>query len=542
MSFRFNLVLLVGFSIIVALTGCGGPGPGITNPTPPPNGSFGNANLSGTYVFSVSGIDTNGAPYVAVGTFGANGKGGVSGGRLDINDASFTQPLPNAGVTGGNYTVGVDGRGTVNLTTNTPLGQITLDIVLQDSSHGLLTEFDGNATGSGTLDLQTANAKPAGSYAFSFTGSDSSGNLFATVGDFAMGSNGDISGLEDFNENGVPYANEALTGRVALGPSSTPATQLATPNFTLTYDVYAIDATHIKFIEMDTSATLAGDAYAQTSPTIPAGAFAFALDGSNSTSAGNASAAGGFLVTDGNGNITNASDVDLVNNSSASQSPVVFTGTYAAAGPGRYALALSNFQDGAQYVAYPFSGGLFLLQVDTGSLMTGAAYPHTSTTFSAAQGYGLNLTGVNPGTNVGGGIGFGGGGPVEVDNIAEFATSSGNNIKGVLDENYEPGGGPNYGIALSGQYSAPDSSGRGAISASVGNASNSSLNGGFKLTFYTTDGTSFPFIETDGGQVTAGIFVKQTPSSSSSAAVPANSHAFVMPQMARMHGALRKRK
>jgi hypothetical protein len=541
MSFRYSLVLLVGLSILVALTGCGGPGSGITNPTPPPNGSFSNANLSGTYVFSVSGIDMNGAPYVAVGTFGANGKGGVSGGRLDINDASFTAPLPNQGISGGNYTVGVDGRGTANLNTNSPLGQITLDIVLQDSSHGMLSEFDGNATGSGTLDLQTANAKPAGSYAFSFTGSDSSGNLFATVGNFTMGSNGSITGLEDFNENGVPYANEALTGRLVLGPSSTPSTQLATPNFTLTYDVYAIDNTHLKFIEMDTSATLSGDAYAQTSTTIPTGAFAFTLDGSNSTSAGNASAAGGFMVTDGKGNITNASNVDLVNNSSASQSPVVFTGTYAAAGTGRYALALSNFQDGAQYVAYPFSGGLFLLQVDTGSLMTGAAYPHTSTTFAAAQGYGLNLTGVNPGTNSG--LGFGGSGPVEVDDVAEFATSSsGNNVTGVLDENYQPGGGPNYGIGLSGQYSAPNSTGRGAISANVNNASNSSLNGVLGLVFYTTDGTSFPFIETDGGQVTAGIFVKQTPSSSSSAAVPAQSHAFVMPQIARMRGALRKRK
>jgi len=537
MSFRNCVALSVGVSIIALLTGCGGNGSGITNPTPPPSGSFSTADLSGTYVFSISGIDVNGAAYSALGIFSANGKGGISSGTMDVKDGSLSAPVPNAAISGGNYTIGVDGRGTAQLNTSTPLGQIVLDFVLQDSSHGMLTEFDSEATGSGTLDLQTANSTPKGSYAFSFTGSDANGNLFATTGNFAVGTNGSIAGLEDFNDSGVPYANEALSGQLTLGPSSSPSTQLATENFTLTYDVYAIDATHLKFIEMDSSQDfLSGDAYAQTSTTIPAGTFAFTLEGSNDPSGGTASVAGGFFVTDGNGNFTNASSVDLVNNSTASQSPITFTGTYAAGGTGRFALDLTGFQEGAQYVAYPYNGGLFVLELDTGSILTGAAYPHSSTTFASGQGYGLNLTGINPGTNLG--IGSG---PVEVDDIAEFATnSSGSTISGVLDENYQPGGGPDYGVGLSGQYSGPDSSGRGAITATASNASNSSLNGGFNLTFYTVDGTSYPFIETDGGQVTAGVFVKQSPSSSSAAVQ--SSHIFVMPQLARAHGALRKKK
>lgn len=539
MSLPNRVGLFVGVSILVVLTGCGGNGNGVTNPTPPPNGSFGNANLSGTYVFSVSGIDANGAAYAALGTFSANGKGGISGGTMDLKDGSITptSAVPNSAISGGSYKIGVDGRGTAQLNTSTPLGQIVLDFVLQDGSHGMVTEFDSDATGSGTLDLQTANTTPKGSYTFSFTGSDANGNLFATVGDFAVGTNGTIAGLEDFNDSGVPYPSEALSGQLTLGPSSSPSTQLATENFTLTYDVYAIDAAHLKFIEMDSTQNFfSGDAYAQTGTTIPAGTFAFTMEGSNDPSTGNASAVGGFFVTDGNGNFTNTSSVDLVNNSTASQSPISFTGTYAAAGTGRFALDLTSFQEGAQYVAYPYNGGLFVMELDTGSVLTGAAYPQSSTTLASGQGYGLNLTGINPGTNLGLGAS-----PVEVDDIAEFATSSsGSTITGVLDENFEPNGGPDYGISLSGQYSGPDSSGRGAISATASNSSNSSLNGGFNLTFYTVDGTSYPFIETDGGQVTAGVFVKQSPSSSS-AAVQA-SHLFVMPQIARLHGALRKKK
>jgi hypothetical protein len=73
------------------------------------------------------------------------------------------------------------------------------------------------------------------------------------------------------------------------------------------------------------------------------------------------------------------------------------------------------------------------------------------------------------------------------------------------------------GIPLSaGTYTAP-SGGRGTITATAGSSTTGTLNGGFALTFYTVDGTTFPFIETDSGQVSTGVFVMQTPSGSSAA-------------------------
>ena len=142
----------------------------------------------------------NGAPYAIVGSFTADGSGGIKGGTVDINDPEFGQ-FPNTAVSAGTYTVGVDGRGTTTLANSSAFGPVTLDFVLEDSSHGLVTEFDSTASGSGTLDVQTSGTSPAGTYAFSFSGySSSSGNPFATVGNFAVGAGGSVTGLEDFND------------------------------------------------------------------------------------------------------------------------------------------------------------------------------------------------------------------------------------------------------------------------------------------------------------------------------------------------------
>jgi hypothetical protein len=306
MSLR-NLVLasIVLFSLAF-LVACGSSSS--VHVVPPPNGGFSNSNLNGTYVFSVAGTDQSGAPYAMVGTItadgsGGNGNGHITAGTLDINDPAFTtQALPNQPINSSSiYTVGVDGRGRATLGTSTPFGTIILDFVLQDSSHGLVTEFDGNASGSGTLDAQTASVTPQGPYALSLAGSDSTGNSLAAAGNFTVGSGGTISsGSEDFNDNGFGHTGYALSGTVVSGPSSTPGTTLVSGLGSLIYDVYAIDASHLKFIEMDTTAILSGDAFSQTSTTIPAGTYAFTLAGIVVAGGSPApSDAGGFLVTDG---------------------------------------------------------------------------------------------------------------------------------------------------------------------------------------------------------------------------------------------------
>ncbi|HTW56904.1 MAG TPA: hypothetical protein VMD99_02110 [Terriglobales bacterium] len=561
MSLRNRFALLFVSTLFLAFMVACGSSSSSPAPVPPPSGSFSNSNLNGTYVFSVSGYDVNGAPYSIVGTFTAsggsgNGTAGISGGTLDITDEDtdvfVNGPIANTAIgSNSTYTVSVDGRGEAFLTTSTPFGTIKLDFVLQDSSHGLVTEFDNNASGSGTLDLQSSGITPNGAYAFSFSGADISGNPFATVGDFTVSGGTITAGLEDFNDDSFAYTNQLLSGSVVAGPSSTPSTILATGQFGgLTFDVYPISATQLKFIEMDGINTFSGDAYSQPSTALPTSStIPFVLEG---VIADSPAGAGGFMVTDNNGNPTDSSSEDINNGGSASPSPLPFSGTYTAGGTGRYTLALSGFSNGAGgfldgFVAYPSSAGIFLLEVDDAGLMSGSGYPaQSSTTFASAEGYGLNFTGINISAEEELGE------AVEVDDIAEFTASAsststcspgsvqgGSNtdvVSGLDDENYAPDGAPIPASVICGNFAAPDSNGRGQIGTVT---ENNTLNGGFLLNFYSVDGTTFPFIETDDGQVAAGVMFEQNASDSASAAAKLH-HAYVMRPLPKAHAARQK--
>jgi hypothetical protein len=542
MSVSKAIVLLFAVSTLTFLVACGGSGNGLATGTAPPSGAFSDSNLNGPYVFSVSGLDQSGFPYSAVGVFTANGSGGITAGSIDMNDTEFTTPLFDASIGGtSTYRVGADGRGTATLVlpaSSSPFSiNVVLDFVLQDSFHGLVIEFDDAVSGSGTLDQQTSGVTPTGSYAFLLSGNSySSSGALALAGNFAVGSGGALTGLEDFNEGGTnAYTNQTLTGTLIVGPSTTPTTTISNPLTAAlqTYDVFAIDASHLKIIEMDTFATLSGDAYSQTSATMPVGAMAFTLFGNNLSGL---LATGGFMVTDVSGNITSASSEDYNSAAGVSAAAGSFTGTYAGSA-GRYTLgSFANFVGGSSYAAYPSSGGVLLLEIDTTGLTAGAAYPQTGMTFAASQGYGLNLTGVNLGAVTGEGTGS----DEEVDDIAEFTANSGGTVTGVIDENYSPSGGPNPALELitsSSSYGSIDATGRYGLSVGNGNSNNSTLNGGFNLVLYSVDGVTFPFIEADSSQVATGVIIEQNAAATTPFAAKAHSmfipRPIVVPRMAK---------
>jgi hypothetical protein len=546
MSVRNSLVLLLALSTVAFLIACGG-GSSKTNPVAPPSGGISDSNLNGTYVFSVAGTDATGAPYAMVGTLTANSSGGITAGTFDINDANTTE-FPNGSLanqaisSGSTYHVSVDGRGQATLKTSISGFTPVLDFVLSSNSAGQVTEFDSFATGSGTLDLQAANTTPTGSYAFSLSGASASG-ASATVGNFTLAGT-TLTGADDLNEASLlNYAGSTLTGSLALGPSSTPATTLTVVNagntvFSGTFDVFSIDATHLKFIEMDSTATLSGDAYSQTSTTFPTGTLAFTLEGLTASSV--PVAAGGFMSASG-GTISGTEDYNVAGSQVSSQSaPAAFSGVTYTVDPtdaGRYTIAIPTgvFIEGTTYVAYPSSGGTLLLEMDTAGVTAGAAFAQTSgATFAAtAKGYGLNLTGANTSS----------GQAVEVDDIAEFAANpTGTTVTGLIDENYfdaAASGGLFFDQILSGTYGSIDSTGRYGLAANTGTSSTpGTLEGGFTLTLYAVDGTNFPFVELDSGQVSAGMIVLQSVSSSSAVA---KTHMFVTHPMFNPHAARGKK-
>ncbi len=497
---------------LAVLAGCSS----TNNATPPPTGGFSNTNLSGTYVFSTAGVDSGAASFTGqsgfltiAGSFTACGctGGTISAGTLEVNDAilgsSGQQPI-----IGGTYRGGVDGRGTATLPANTPFGiPVVLDFVLSSNQGGLVTEFDQNGSGSGTLDLQSSVTQvPAGTYVFNLAGVSSGGTPEATVGSVTLdGSGNATTGFQDLNINGAPSTlNLGPPSFVSVGTGTSPGTATLGA---FSFDVYPVDSTHLKFIETDTSAVLVGDVFLQSSTSFPSGPLAFTMIGADS--GGAPLAVGGMMNSNGTSAIT--AGVEDYNDgggnngggssniTSTSTAPLAFTGGLSPSGAGRFLLTLNNFENGGiggalgnpQFAAYPSTGGTQLLEVDGLGVTGGVAYPQSSTSFASGQGYGLNLTASNT---------FGG---YEEDDIVEFTNTS-NNLAGLIDVN-DQGNTPGP-QNFSGAYAADSSNpGRALITS-----------GFFNLTSYTVNSTHTSYIEFHGGQVGMGS-IGQQPSQSQGA-------------------------
>jgi hypothetical protein len=524
MSLCNRLVVPILLSALAVLAGCSS---NSSNPaTPPPSGNFSNSSFNGSYAFSAAGTGSSGALFSLAGSLEASGSGTITGGTLDLNDAGSSTPLSGVAITGGTYLVTSDGRGQATL--NTAQGPVGLDFVLLSSSHAMVTRYDNNGTGGGSMDLQKSvtQAQLAGSYAFNFGGIDANGNSFATVGSFTLDSSGNISsGVEDFNDAGLASTDLTLTGSVTLGTGTAPGTAMltatnsssATPFGALTFDVYAVDATHLKFVEKDTAALLGGDAFTQQDTALPSTStvLAYTLGGGISTPL----SVGGFMTVDGVSAISSGSE-DVNNNGIVPAAPQSFTGTYAVSGSvgGRTLFTLSGFSGATQLIAYPTaSAGVQLLEIDNSGLLSGVAFAQTAgATLSSSQGYGLGLTGINIG---------GLNGSFEEDDIAEFTTTS-TGFSGLIDINDE--GTLSSDQNFTGTYTADSpATGRGVLTSNL-------MNG----LYYAVDSSTALFLETDTNQVGSGSLLLQTPGARSSAAA---AHMVVLPVTPVAHKAVKRK-
>jgi hypothetical protein len=515
MSSVNRVLLLIAVFSLALLPACGGGGSHI-NPTPPPTGGFSLSSLNGTYVFSTSGLDNSNNVLTMVGTFAANGSGGITGGIVDMNDSGFTSgPVMGLAITGGKYSVTSDGRGQATLSANTPFGRsIGVDFVLSTNSHGSITEFDANGSGSGSLDLQSAvtQAQLAGSYAFNLSGISTSGSL-ATVGSFMLDSSGNITaGVQDINTAGA-FTSFPLSGKVTVGAPGTATLTTAGALGSIGFDIYTVDSTHLKFIEVAGSALLSGDAFTQQGAALPTTAttYAFVMSGGTSTPL----AVGGLLAIDGKGNVSGVG-VDI-NNAGTVTSSTITGGSYASPSGsvgGRTVFTLSGFSVGTTLVAYPTAGaGLQILQIDGLNLLDGTALAQAGPTPSlqASQGYAIGLSAVNSSS--------------EEDDIAEFTTSNGS-FSGIIDINDQ--GSTSTPQPFRGSYVLDSpATGRGELT--------TTSSSGFDGVFYAVDSSTLLFLETDSSQIGTGIFELQNASAKPGSASP---HALVVPRAVR--GSLRR--
>jgi hypothetical protein len=561
MSVRNALVLFLALSTMSLLVGCGSSN---NTPIPPPTGGFNDASLTGTYVFSFFGTDyTNGTQsnFAMAGALVANGSGSFSTGSLiDVNDpalaafAGVNTVQTSLPVTG-SYSVSADGRGTgtIDITIGSANLALGIDFVLSSSSGGLITRFDDVGTASGSIVLQTAgvgqSALANNSYSFGLNGADPNGNPLGAVGSFTLDGSGNATGTEDFNDNG----NSAnLTDVSLVTPSNVLAGSPGTAQLdgeagllgALTFDVWIVNSTQLVLIETDSSANiLVGNALLSTGQTaFPSGQVVFTMTGGPLSGNPNNDTqvplyTGGLFTAQGGVVSNGTQDVNI--SGTLATAPSV-GGAYSSVGA-RTSLTLSGIYNvitsdstpvtgSFGFAAYPFNGGVFLLEADNlGGLEAGVAYPQTSTSLAPAQGYALNLSGAN--------------GDGEVDMIAEFVTnSSGGFSSGLYDVNNA--GSLISNAQLNGSNNTPptyanNSNGRGTISFPALQTNNNFVVDELSFIFYAVNDSTLVFMENDTDQGSVGVLQLQSGSGAGGAIRPAFS---VVRPIVPAHGALRKKK
>ena len=497
-----------------------------------------------SYTYTVSGENANGS-YGLAGVFTTDGLGNITGGEQDFSEVSFsagtrfsTGNAPDMLASGTTYSFGADGRGTITLSTGDNHigtngdGMETLGVVFISPNHLLITELDQSATASGTMDLQTVHSFStstlSGGFAFVVGGADLAfGAPLGFGGVFNIDSTGTISGTgstADINDGGSFARQQSLNGSyVVSDPLQLGRIQLTlhsgafnavSLNGPMILDGYITDATHVKFVEVDSNAGVSsGLAFGQGTSTgklnsasvLPANTnYVFTAFGEGVTGA---LALAATLTSDGMSNLQNKSggaNADV--NAAGVPSSGSVTGTYTVdgAGTGRVGVTLNgnvgNPGNTGIYAIY-LTGGAdppLVLELDHNSTTTGNLYTQSAGPFSLAsfQGsYGLNFTlfGFDAADNM-----F----DIEVDITGQCLADGAGNLLGTLDIN--DNGAPKANQAFTGAYA---SSASGRFTGSITSTATSTL--GFS--YFVVSPSQVVIIETDSQAVSLGLFQRQTP-------------------------------
>jgi hypothetical protein len=233
--------------------------------------------ITTNYSFYLSGQEAiNSGPnfYSLAGTVSIDTNGNVTAGVQDYNDAiGITSPEPSGDtITGGMLTFqGPNGQATLTLITNNANlgvgGTETLGVQFVNPNHALVIQFDGTATSSGSMDLQTLPATISNGYAFTLSGVDTSYNPVSVGGVFSVTGTSITTGTLDINDSGSLTQQQSFTGTVN---AADPTFGRGTINFNLnpqnlpgTVVYYVVNSKAIRIIDVDTGDSAIGSAFSQ---------------------------------------------------------------------------------------------------------------------------------------------------------------------------------------------------------------------------------------------------------------------------------------
>jgi hypothetical protein len=472
------------------------------------------SSLQGQFAFSMAGSNASGH-FFRAGSFLADGAGNLNSVLEDINTASSVTTSPIS--TTGTYTVGADGRGTLQF--NDGLTPASFDFVLVNGAQLQIIGFDATGTATGQANAQDISTFSAsalnGAYVFDFTGTHSS-NGISEIGEFTADGAGHITGgLIDVNDNGAVSqlqitGNTASVGQPPTYPSTyTPPSlpngrgtlTLATSGVTLHFSFYVVSRGAAKFVGTDPEISIGALAgvSAQQAPNAtfnPAslnGNYAFLLAGSGS---GGSYASAGIFSADGQGNISGGV---LDENLNGTPSPNVgLSGVnYTVTSNGRGTLTLIG---GRTFVFYlGAAGNAFFQETDT-------SHPNIASdgTFAQQQNASFALSQI-AGTYAFKTTGLSGASAETI--IGELATNgSGGVSSGTIDVNTT--GNTASAVAITpatNSFSTSSSAARGTLTLNLGNPLNQTRNFGV----YVVSPTQVFIVEIDNGLLAAGTLLRQ---------------------------------
>jgi hypothetical protein len=278
------------------------------------------------YFTGLEGINDGPNFYAVAGSVTIDANGDVLGGEQDYNDAfGLTSPEPSGdSITGGTLTTtnSALGMATLTLITNNPdlgvSGTETLGVQYVNANHALVIQFDGSATSSGSLDLQTIPnplAPPSGSFSFTVTGVDPSYEPIVGGGVFSISGTSLTNGMFDLNNNGVVTLGTPFTGTVSV-PDSFGRGSITNSILGTTTSYYIVGPEAFRVVDMDVTDSGLGLAFGQgtaagTFTNASLGASVFSLE---SNSWGLLYAAAGQITTTpgsgGSGTVQGVGDDD----------------------------------------------------------------------------------------------------------------------------------------------------------------------------------------------------------------------------------------
>ena len=474
----------------------------------------GSSLANGTYVFQLLGATGTTASFVSGALVAQDGN--ITGGEQDTVDYAIDDngnPYPYAFLSGeigsGSYFTTQDGN--LQITLYVEGGEETLNGVLASGGKGFVGQIYGSL-GSGTLELQTSTAPPAGGYAFSMYGGDMYGGQVCLGGILNVDSVGGISGTGSVFDvlgqtDGGSLAESTVSapdkfGRIQFvlnpaGPSPLPVQNVIG---------YIVDSTHIRLISSPTDnsgnyqGVMGGLALGQGANT---GKF------SNNSIAGSSYVFGastvlqygmyevaGAVTANADGSLTGALNWnDLTGIPSA---PLPVNGTWTIDSTGR--ATLSNLTDGSQAdLSYTDSLHLYLTGDGNALLISneginpfvGQAFQQQTSAFTAASfsgNYGLNASEVE--------IQPSEGSAAVAGSFAVAANGNTDTLTGFADS-----GNGAADFAITGSLTA---SPNGVFTGTLTGLNAASRTTANNFTFYLVDNTRAVAIETDNAQLTLG--------------------------------------